>query len=257
MFFADQPYAYAGNNPLVNVDPSGQRFAPDPEVGAPPAPTHRVAGLAAPRPATRVRAVRPAARHKAKACHGACAAKAIGDEASSFFGHVAALVLLVGAIIAAVAGALATEIGAAISADIAAAVPTFGLSLVALPELLAGEAAAVNLGAVAFQIAVFGGATAYVAWLFGEASGHEADSGYWTFDHLEAGRAKALGVMGGMIAFFRWIAGLVETVSTASSIIAKGAFGFYVGSVIGILGSAWIFSEVNDYSNREEAALNT
>jgi RHS repeat-associated protein len=25
LFFADQPYAYAGNNPLVNVDPSGQR----------------------------------------------------------------------------------------------------------------------------------------------------------------------------------------------------------------------------------------
>ena len=27
LFFADQPYAYAGNNPLLNVDPSGQRFA--------------------------------------------------------------------------------------------------------------------------------------------------------------------------------------------------------------------------------------
>lgn len=24
LFFADQPYVYAGNNPLVNVDPSGQ-----------------------------------------------------------------------------------------------------------------------------------------------------------------------------------------------------------------------------------------
>src|SRR6185437_3303892 len=26
LFFADQPYAYAGNNPLVNVGPSGQGF---------------------------------------------------------------------------------------------------------------------------------------------------------------------------------------------------------------------------------------
>ena len=49
LFFADQPYAYAGNHPLLNVDPSGERFVRDPDVGAPPAPTHRVAGLAAPR----------------------------------------------------------------------------------------------------------------------------------------------------------------------------------------------------------------
>jgi RHS repeat-associated protein len=29
LFFADQPYVYAGNNPLINVDPSGQRFTAD------------------------------------------------------------------------------------------------------------------------------------------------------------------------------------------------------------------------------------
>jgi len=27
LFFADAPYVYAGNNPLSNVDPSGQRTA--------------------------------------------------------------------------------------------------------------------------------------------------------------------------------------------------------------------------------------
>lgn len=27
LFFANQPYVYAGNNPLINVDPSGQRYA--------------------------------------------------------------------------------------------------------------------------------------------------------------------------------------------------------------------------------------
>ncbi len=29
LYFSDQPYVYAGNNPLVNVDPSGQRFTTD------------------------------------------------------------------------------------------------------------------------------------------------------------------------------------------------------------------------------------
>jgi RHS repeat-associated protein len=71
LFFADQPYAYAGNHPLLNVDPSGERFVRDPDVGAPPAPTHRVAGLAAPR----VRTVRPSRRagsHKARTCGRDC-----------------------------------------------------------------------------------------------------------------------------------------------------------------------------------------
>jgi hypothetical protein len=29
LYFSDQPYVYAGNNPLINVDPSGQRFLGD------------------------------------------------------------------------------------------------------------------------------------------------------------------------------------------------------------------------------------
>ena len=29
LFFSDQPYGYAGNNPLVNVDPSGQVLVAD------------------------------------------------------------------------------------------------------------------------------------------------------------------------------------------------------------------------------------
>ena len=29
LFFADQPYVYAGNDPLINVDPSGQRYTAD------------------------------------------------------------------------------------------------------------------------------------------------------------------------------------------------------------------------------------
>jgi RHS repeat-associated protein len=44
LFFADQPYAYAGNNPLVNVDPSGQRRETidggDWTTPPPPSPTH-------------------------------------------------------------------------------------------------------------------------------------------------------------------------------------------------------------------------
>ncbi|HEY7779855.1 MAG TPA: RHS repeat-associated core domain-containing protein [Ktedonobacterales bacterium] len=33
LFFADQPYAYAGNHPLVNVDPSGQRMTTSDDAG--------------------------------------------------------------------------------------------------------------------------------------------------------------------------------------------------------------------------------
>jgi RHS repeat-associated protein len=33
LFFADQPYAYAGNNPLLNVDPSGARMATSDDAG--------------------------------------------------------------------------------------------------------------------------------------------------------------------------------------------------------------------------------
>jgi uncharacterized protein RhaS with RHS repeats len=47
LFFSDQPYAYAGNNPLSNVDPSVERpFGGNPQPQSAPAPgsntQHRV-----------------------------------------------------------------------------------------------------------------------------------------------------------------------------------------------------------------------
>jgi RHS repeat-associated protein len=74
LFFADQPYAYAGNNPLLNVDPSGQRMATSDDAGV---RVERAADVRASRHYAqhhaRVYAVRPQRACAAPGHHPSCA----------------------------------------------------------------------------------------------------------------------------------------------------------------------------------------
>lgn len=87
LFFSDQPYAYAGANPVSNVDPSGQHMA-----GA----SNRQTKQAATKQASKYRV------NRRRGCDGVCRASTIADDAAYYFNtlgfHLALLGFAIGVI---------------------------------------------------------------------------------------------------------------------------------------------------------------
>ncbi|HEY7779857.1 MAG TPA: RHS repeat-associated core domain-containing protein [Ktedonobacterales bacterium] len=236
LFFADQPYVYAGNNPLLNVDPSGQRFVPDPEVGAPPAPTHRVASRAAPRPA---RVLAAQSRHavgshlQARACraphaHPTCTqidnAKAAAHNAFEAFGVVFAALSTIGFVIQNIKDYLLVEVAWLL-----------GIAKSQLKAVLAAGAGALTV--VLVELTILAG----MFWV----QATQTSDGYWTdlsnIDRLEAS-VEAGTILGnivlGLVALVAAVivmersplAGMFLAGATAGAILCLFSLPFLVGA---------------------------
>ncbi|MGH2486056.1 MAG: RHS repeat-associated core domain-containing protein, partial [Ktedonobacterales bacterium] len=122
--WADQPYVYAGNNPLVNVDPSWQRFATE---GA--AQSRAALGYQRRAVARMVSEHRQSHAGHVQAtynCNNVCVAKQYANKAGGLFSAISVIALGISALIFGLLNGVAPGLGLFVGTAAAAALVTFG-----------------------------------------------------------------------------------------------------------------------------------